>query len=379
LTQFTLLNVDTTLRDRGHAMPNLEHLRPNRLRQEAEQRDVMLTALGLIAVASGLLIHPAAALAIILPIPFLWAKRQRLLAGAVGEDRALGFSHDPPGSLLSLPDDYVIFTQLRIRHGERERELDQVVIGPDAIFVIEVKNLGGEIAGSETDARWIQRRRDSSGNVILEREFRSPVLQVGYQVQALRRVLASKGIHAWVQGIVVMVNPRCRLAVRSLRTPVLTLESLAPYIEHFRAPRRPAGLHLAEAEIERLRSLCDTTHPFNWMMRSLRLLRHSLRRSIGGPRHISYFMTDFVDNRIGSFMKEDAEQSPSANDAPRPEPIPDGPNSSIVLNWPREPARPAALVPCGPAIRGKPSHAQGSAQAPIRLSQPNKEETTDGP
>ena len=81
-----------------------------------------------------------------------------------------------------------------VPYGKRHRELDLVVVGPNGIFVIEVKHYHGEITGAEMDRTWHQRPRTDGTVNIDVRKLRNPVIQVQHAVRALRRYLAKRNI-----------------------------------------------------------------------------------------------------------------------------------------------------------------------------------------
>jgi len=233
-------------------MADLRYIRPNRLRQEAKRRRVMLLVIGLPITVAGAWIHflvlgiGAVALAV------LWDRQNRRLSGAEGEERALGVPHALPGSLAHLPNTYIAFNQVLVPYGRRHRELDLIVVGLNGIFVIEVKHYRGEITGAKSDRTWRQRERaDDSGNAY-ERELRNPVIQVQHAVRALRRYLAARDIKTWVQGAVVMTHPECLFDMGTTATPVLTLPQLAGYILTYRPRWAPRKLDLAMRGIEQL-------------------------------------------------------------------------------------------------------------------------------
>lgn len=233
-------------------MADLRYIRPNRLRQEATRRRVLLLVIGLPLAIAGAWIHllllaiGAAALGV------LWDRQNRRLRGAEGEERALGLPHALPVSLACLPNTYTAFNQVLVPYGKRHRELDLTVVGPNGIFVIEVKHYRGEINGTETDRTWRQSQFAHDGDDICERNVRNPIVQVGHAVRALRRYLAGRDIKTWVQGAVVMTHPDCRLDVGTMNTPVLTLPQLAGYILTYRPRWTPRRLDLAVRAIEQL-------------------------------------------------------------------------------------------------------------------------------
>lgn len=65
----------------------------------------------------------------------------RLKAGAIGELRALGIKKQCMGALSELPDDYCVYNNVFIPAGNTILEIDILAIGPNGIFVVEVKHM----------------------------------------------------------------------------------------------------------------------------------------------------------------------------------------------------------------------------------------------
>lgn len=233
-------------------MANLRYIRPNRLRQEAKRQRLFLLAVGVPLTIASAWIHLLVFAIGAVTLAVLWDRQNRRLRGADGEERALGLLQAFPGSLAYLPDTYVVFNQVRVPYSRRHRELDLVVVGPNGIFVIEVKHYRGEVTGAESDRTWRQGQLVHDGDNICGRSLRNPVLQVQHAVRALRRYLGSHGITTWVEGMVVMTHPDCRLLVTTTGTPVLTLPQLAAHVLTYRPKWAPRNLDLAIREIEHL-------------------------------------------------------------------------------------------------------------------------------
>lgn len=309
-------------RDREH-MADLRYIRPNELRLRANRVRAFVIILGLPSALALGLIHPLLTLAAGGAFFAIWDKQYRLLKGAEGEDFALGASNVKPGSLSTLPDDYIIFNQLRIPWRDTTVELDYVVVGPNDVFNVECKHLVGEIVGGDVEQKWIQHKR-GLGNVPLSRETRNPVIQVRRSTHALASYLRAKQIDVWVQAVVVFTHPAARLSVASNSVPILTLSQLAHHIASFRprAPFRQQGV----------------------VMRALKLLRDNKSNSTklattdlgtvlrsGRPRHISYFMRDVVPERVEAFMRHEvrsvmraqqrSSQAVAAAQTPTPAPV----------------------------------------------------------
>lgn len=136
-------------------------------------------------------------------------------AGIVGEENA--------GIVFSgLPDEYTIYSDLSIEIDGKMSQLDHVVVGPSGIFVIETKNMTGEIQGDLEDHEWKQIKL-SRQKVVYERTFYNPVKQVGTHVYRLSQLLKSAHIHAWVQGIVYFSHPDVTIHATGTKIPVFSI------------------------------------------------------------------------------------------------------------------------------------------------------------
>lgn len=270
-------------------MADLRYVQPNRLRREVDMyhRRLLTMAAPILAVMAW--IHPFVVVIGVAGVAAFWSLQNRRLHGAVGEDRALGVPRALPGSLATLPAEYVVFNQVIVPNGKSCRELDFVVVGPRGIFAIEVKHHRGAISGRETDLGWRQRKRSHAGN-FYEQDLRNPVGQLKGAIHVLKRYLRDQGINLWIEGIVVFTHPECTLSLGEMPMPVLRLEKLAPWILDYRSARPPI-----QAEV---------------MIKAIQRLREG-RRSPPSPQHISYFMRDFVTprERVEGIMNYDLKKA----------------------------------------------------------------------
>jgi hypothetical protein len=128
-------------------MADLRYITPNNLRRRAYRVRTIVATLGVSgALALGFL-HPLLTVAAGGALSAIWKKQRRLLKGAEGEDIALGIPATLPGSLFTLPDDYIVFNHVRLPWRNTELELDFVVVGPNGVFNIECKALSRRRCG----------------------------------------------------------------------------------------------------------------------------------------------------------------------------------------------------------------------------------------
>lgn len=272
-------------------MANLRFVRPNRLRREAYRRRAWIAGAGLPVVVIVALVHPLLCLPVMFTGGFLWQRQERLLKGALGEDRTLGLDPVHAGTLVHLSDEYVVFNQVEIpsERGKR-READFVVVGPNGVFVIETKYYRGLIEGREHEPLWTRYFHDRSKGVSVP----NPILQVRRTMRTLSAYLADKGVRVWLEPIVVFAHPYFKMSVCSESVPVLQLHELAAHVAAHR-PRHPVR---CQAEvIDALRALIDgqpTTQD-----------RPNVPLRAGQPLPMGRIMQDAITDRVDSFMAYD--------------------------------------------------------------------------
>ena len=84
-------------------------------------------------------------------------------------------------------------------------ELDNVVINPKGVFIIEVKNLSGQLEGKENDKEWVKVKTTAAGNTY-EKTVKNPIAQVKRQIYILANYLEACGVKVWIEGYVLFVR-----------------------------------------------------------------------------------------------------------------------------------------------------------------------------
>ncbi|MFU8832364.1 MAG: nuclease-related domain-containing protein [Wenzhouxiangella sp.] len=150
-----------------------------------------------------------------------------VLTGIEGEVRCLR-------ELQRLPEDFILFNQVQVpdpRLPNARRELDFVVIGPDGLTIIEVKNAGGMIYIDPDQRHWRVARR-GCGSSPNWHSMDSPLRQVSAQVDALERWLLTHGIHVPVRPMICFARSDVILQnTDSTSVPVLVPEQLVDRIQ----------------------------------------------------------------------------------------------------------------------------------------------------
>lgn len=236
-------------------MARTEHVVANKLHVEAKGRRSVpfAAAYGVLAVAAyfftGNLVVPGALICVAVFCLARGAPDPVLTAGAEGEDHAMSV-------LGRLSDKYTLFNQLDIpnpRSSTGVNEVDVVVHGPSAVFVIEVKNNNGKITVDEQAQQWNVQKVGRKGGEY-EKEMRNPIAQVKNLVWLLSEHLKKDNAKPWVQGIVVFSNSAADLQIHGAPSvPVLRADQLLQFIESFNGNSRPDVLARAEVELVKLR------------------------------------------------------------------------------------------------------------------------------
>lgn len=155
-----------------------------------------------------------------------------LIAGAEGEDRALHI-------LKRLPKSYYLFNQLEFKDPKSmtgTRETDFVVVGPNGIFIIEVKNISGQIKGTELDKNLLVLKSDRWGNVHQKEMHGNPFRQIKKQLFSFQKFINNRCARSLfsVQGLLLFVNPNCYLNIDNHSTiPAYQDRRIIKYIKDF--------------------------------------------------------------------------------------------------------------------------------------------------
>ncbi len=178
-----------------------------------------------------------------------------VLTGIEGEVKCLR-------ELQRLPEEFVLFNQVQIPDPwlpNGRRELDFVVIGPDGLIIVEVKNIGGMIYIDPDQGHWRVARR-GCGSSPNWHSMDSPLRQVSAQVNAVERWLLAQGIHAPVRSMICFARSDVILQnTNSSSVPVLVPEQLVDRIQSdstgaWSAAQRDSVVRLLSGKTPRLAS-----------------------------------------------------------------------------------------------------------------------------
>ena len=120
-------------------------------------------------------------------------------AGRLGEKRAAELIRQ-----VMREEDW-LFTNVCIELDGRMTELDSVIVNKYGVFIIEVKNYNGLLAGAENDHEWQKYKTTAAGNTY-DKTVRNPIPQVKRQVYLLAHFLEKNGAKVWVRGYALLLQ-----------------------------------------------------------------------------------------------------------------------------------------------------------------------------
>lgn len=120
--------------------------------------------------------------------------------------------------LSRLPDTYSIITDLQVSDNDgRISQIDSVVIGNNGIFIIEVKNMNGEIVGNSEDKEFTQYKTGRKGGEY-SNKFYNPIKQVRTHTYRLSQFLKRNGLRYNIKDFVLFTNSNAKVLINNSTT-----------------------------------------------------------------------------------------------------------------------------------------------------------------
>lgn len=156
--------------------------------------------------------------------------------------------------LSKLPENVYVYNDLKVKADGRESEMDNIIVSPSGVFVLETKNHNGRIVGNAEDKYWTQHKVGRKGTPYSKQMY-SPVKQVGTHVYRLSQYLKANGVNVWVNGGVFFSNHEAEVLVKNTsKIPVFShyeSDELLDYVTTV------AKKELSEHEIQRIVELLN--------------------------------------------------------------------------------------------------------------------------
>lgn len=92
-----------------------------------------------------------------------------------------------------------LLTNIEIAYDGRRAEMDCIVVNKFGVFIFEVKNYSGQLAGDEDDYEWQKVKITDSGNMYAK-QVKNPIRQLKRQIYLLAHYLQDHRIRVWVEG-----------------------------------------------------------------------------------------------------------------------------------------------------------------------------------
>jgi hypothetical protein len=240
-SKFTRLSGDFS----DFRMANTEYVSSNRLTREANDKRIATSKIGLPIALVLIVVFPQVWWFFLIAITILILNSGVTeIAGAAGEDRTLSM-------LKHLPDSYTIFNQVYVPNNKSRNgktELDFIVIGPNGVFVIEVKNNNSKIMGQER-GDWTVYKVGGRGKPYTAK-MRNPISQLKSQLWALADHLESNGTKTWIEGMVFLSNKSSRFQFKGdSSVKIFHRSGIVDYILDYRPKYSPRNLDMAKSQL----------------------------------------------------------------------------------------------------------------------------------
>jgi hypothetical protein len=137
--------------------------------------------------------------------------------------------------LSDLPKRYKVVSDILIQGRNTSSQIDYVIIGSNGIFIVEAKNIKGNIKGKETDKYLTQIKIGKGGKEYIK-EMYNPTFQVKGHVIGLTKLLKKNKLPSIVQGVVYFANEDCNVEFNSSKIAMLTKKdnNLLKYIKTYK-------------------------------------------------------------------------------------------------------------------------------------------------
>jgi len=137
----------------------------------------------------------------------------------------------------NIPQERYVLNNVIIENNGHSTQIDHILIDSRGIFVIETKNHGGRVYGSESSLEWRQYLgRNSSPN-----KFYNPIIQNRQHIEALKNFYNERDLYI---SLIVFLDAEVHATAKS--ASIVNILSLQKIMETTTTP------HLAPLEIEKI-------------------------------------------------------------------------------------------------------------------------------
>ena len=144
-------------------------------------------------------------------------------AGIEGEKKAV----EQMGTMLD--DRYTIINCVNVYYDGHKSQVDNIVVGPSGVFVVEIKSINGLITGKADERIW-RVKRTANGKEVT-RETYSPLKQVQTHAKRTADYLKDEGFDVNVAGLVYYVDERTELQIENEPKNTLFTIEMNPWLK----------------------------------------------------------------------------------------------------------------------------------------------------
>lgn len=110
--------------------------------------------------------------------------------------------------LSSLPAQYHVLSNILIEYDGKKSEIDNLVVSPKGLVIVETKSYKGILEGKEEDSEWKYTKISSKGNQYTS-SVKNPIKQANRQTYILSNLLKENGIHCWIDSYILILDGKC--------------------------------------------------------------------------------------------------------------------------------------------------------------------------
>ena len=164
---------------------------------------------------------------------YLFSQCSRRCSGSWGEHKALSALSE------ALPDQYHLFVNVSVHE---KMESDMVVVGPNGVFIVEVKSFNGTLEGGVNDRKWVLHKVGREGGRYTK-TIKNPLGQLKRNIAILSQYLKLERCSAWIDGVVLFPNDDTEWQDGVPEKCFCEAKGVAEHITCFE-PRRPLSENL---------------------------------------------------------------------------------------------------------------------------------------
>ena len=110
--------------------------------------------------------------------------------------------------LKTLPNSYQIISNITIEFEGKRSEIDNLILSPKGIVIVETKSYKGTLRGKEEDSEWSFTKTSNQGKEYTS-SIKNPLKQAKRQTYILSQILKENNINCWIDSYVYILESQC--------------------------------------------------------------------------------------------------------------------------------------------------------------------------